>query len=159
MLAVVERGQFFISDGLRSHFSVAEMMCPCCQVWNVEQGLIDTAERFRCLVQESVYVNSGYRCPKHNLEVDGARASRHMMGLAMDFRIKNKSIWTAFNFAIQVFPRVIIYPRRFIHVDIDETFGEHWYRVKHGDGYDSIEVALAAHPELSPDQIFGDFAA
>jgi uncharacterized protein YcbK (DUF882 family) len=33
-----------------------------------------------------VIVNSGWRCEAHNIEVGGARASRHLIGCAADIR-------------------------------------------------------------------------
>lgn len=39
-----------------------------------------------------IYVNSGYRCPRLNSVVGGARYSGHMYGWCADLRVKDRSI-------------------------------------------------------------------
>jgi uncharacterized protein YcbK (DUF882 family) len=36
-----------------------------------------------------IHISSGFRCPKHNYELDGALFSQHLVGLAADIRIDN----------------------------------------------------------------------
>ena len=38
-----------------------------------------------------VLISSGVRCPAHNAAVGGVKNSRHLLGKAMDFRVKNVS--------------------------------------------------------------------
>lgn len=72
------------------HFTFAEMRCKCggkragCQRIKVAHGLGYRADRYRENVGRPVRVVSGYRCPGHNKAVGGARASRHLLGDAMD---------------------------------------------------------------------------
>lgn len=42
-------------------------------------------ERVRMVLQSPMRVNSGYRCPRLNAAVKGAKDSAHMKGLAADF--------------------------------------------------------------------------
>jgi zinc D-Ala-D-Ala carboxypeptidase len=123
--AKVKDGVFLTNEGTPSHFKTDELACHCCGVWEpIEQGLIDSLEKTRNELNQPIYLDCGYRCPKHNAEVDGATSSRHMMGLASDWRLeKGKSIWEAAKVAKKYFARVIIYPNGFIHTDMDDSGG------------------------------------
>jgi hypothetical protein len=46
--------------------------------------LADGLERVRSVLDHPVWVSSGYRCPKVNAGLGGARYSQHMQGLAAD---------------------------------------------------------------------------
>ena len=72
---------------------------------------------------EPVYVNSGYRCPRLNEEVNGAQHSQHMQGLAADIRPATPSRLLEMVAYIEErlpFDQLIIY-RDFLHVSISET--------------------------------------
>lgn len=47
--------------------------------------LADGLERVRNVLSVPIHVSSGYRCPKLNAAIGGARTSAHMQGLAADF--------------------------------------------------------------------------
>lgn len=85
------------------HFSEKEFWCRCsqCQKGDVEMGIPPggmmggVPENVKALVEnvldplrekygKPIKVNSGYRCPKHNLAVGGATQSQHMKGEAAD---------------------------------------------------------------------------
>ena len=70
------------------YFRMEEFKCKCC-------GQVDFPENIKALVEnvldpareklgKPIVVNSGYRCPKHNLEVGGVVNSQHMKGEAAD---------------------------------------------------------------------------
>ena len=72
------------------YFKEREFACKCCgqlppsmraNIVALVDNVLDPArEQFG----GPVVVNSGYRCPKHNLEVDGVVNSQHMKGEAAD---------------------------------------------------------------------------
>ena len=85
------------------HFSEKEFWCRCnqCQKGDAEMGIPPggmmggVPENVKALVEnvldplrekygKPIKVNSGYRCPKHNLAVGGATQSQHMKGEAAD---------------------------------------------------------------------------
>ena len=85
------------------HFSEKEFWCRCsqCQKGDAEMGippggmLGGVPENVKALVEnvldplrekygKPIKVNSGYRCPKHNLAIGGAIGSQHMKGEAAD---------------------------------------------------------------------------
>lgn len=78
------------------HFRREEFACKCgryCDGWPGEMSeiLVRAADRLRAHFGAAVTVSSGLRCPKHNANVGGASASRHMTGRAMDFRVAGKT--------------------------------------------------------------------
>ena len=85
------------------HFSEKEFWCRCsqCQKGDAEMGIPPggmmggVPENVKALVEnvldplrekygKPIKVNSGYRCPNHNLAVGGATQSQHMKGEAAD---------------------------------------------------------------------------
>lgn len=56
-----------------------------------EEKLVRLAERVRAAFDAPVLISSGVRCPAHNAAVGGVKNSRHLLGKAMDFRVKNVS--------------------------------------------------------------------
>lgn len=72
------------------YFKESEFACRCCgqlppsvreNVETLVQAVLDPA---RQVYGGPVYVNSGYRCAKHNREVGGVPASQHLRGEAAD---------------------------------------------------------------------------
>ena len=67
------------------NFKVSEFACKCgCGTNNIDQRIINMAQKIREEVGEAVRVNSGYRCEKHNTRVGGVKGSFHTKGLAAD---------------------------------------------------------------------------
>jgi len=102
------------------HFNLSEFECPCCWQVRLVPRLVYLLEKLRKKVGEPILVSSGYRCPKHNKVIGGAKHSYHMQGKAADIYTKRTSVEELGRLAHEVgFPTVILYPRHgFIHVDI-----------------------------------------
>lgn len=72
------------------HFNYNEFKCKCCgdlpleAKQNVEALVNEVLDPAREELGMPVIVNSGYRCPKHNLKVGGVKNSQHMKGEAAD---------------------------------------------------------------------------
>ncbi len=77
------------------HFRREEFRCPCGQCGGFpaepEEALVRLAEQVRRAFDAPVLVSSGVRCPEHNAVVGGVKNSRHLLGKAMDFRVRNVS--------------------------------------------------------------------
>ena len=71
-------------------FKMDEFRCRCCGGLpplaraNVEALVREVLDPARERFGGPIRVNSGYRCPKHNLAVGGVRGSQHMKGEAAD---------------------------------------------------------------------------
>lgn len=72
-------------------FKLDEFKCRCCE----SNGTLQAVSNTKALVENvldparerlgrPITVNSGYRCPKHNLAVGGVKNSQHMAGEAAD---------------------------------------------------------------------------
>jgi len=79
------------------NFDYAEFSCHCCgklcSDWKAGEvpQIILSVQKFRDLVGKPVQILSGYRCPKHNAEVEGVRFSQHLVGNAADVRVQGMS--------------------------------------------------------------------
>ena len=67
-------------------FKLEEFQCPCCGRVMVTAGLVFLLDILRASLGRRLIVTSGYRCLKHNAEVHGTEASRHLLGAAADLR-------------------------------------------------------------------------
>jgi len=70
------------------HFDFNDIRCPCCDCLKIVPGLfrhMELLEKMRQEVGFPIIVNSGYRCPEHNKEVNGSSRSWHML-FATDVR-------------------------------------------------------------------------
>ena len=82
---------------LTPHFSVAELTAsstglrlgidnaPSDEILDNLAALADGLERIRALLGCAMHIDSGYRGPKLNAAVKGAKNSAHLKGLAADF--------------------------------------------------------------------------
>ena len=81
---------YFNAPAQKSHFSAAELMCPCCGVGadKMSPNMLQMAEEIRHENGDKpMIVSSGYRCKKHKAEVGGNANSHHLYGQAMDVHI------------------------------------------------------------------------
>lgn len=89
---------------------------------------------------KAIRVNSGYRCPKHNLKVGGAVGSQHMKGEAADI-VPGDSLERLVRIIKEqgVFDQMIVYPT-FVHVSY-KRFGTNRHQVlkKVSGGYVSAQ--------------------
>ncbi len=72
-----------------SHFQPKEFACHHCGKVHINPKLIPMLENLRfSLGNKPIIITSGYRCPLHNREVDGAKHSQHLQGRAVDIKVK-----------------------------------------------------------------------
>jgi zinc D-Ala-D-Ala carboxypeptidase len=75
-----------------AHFTWREVRCKCgghpgCRGILTDHKLMQGLERYRTLPGVgAVTIESGYRCPLHNVSVGGAPSSQHVQGKAADVR-------------------------------------------------------------------------
>ena len=78
------------------YFDRHEFACKCGKYCNgfpaeLDALLLEQADAVREHFGAPVYVSSGVRCAKHNVNVGGASGSRHKTGKAMDFCVAGRS--------------------------------------------------------------------
>ena len=62
--------------------------------------LIDILVNIREHFQSPLIINSAFRCENHNKKVGGSSKSRHLIGDAVDFRIKNVETKKVYDYVI-----------------------------------------------------------
>ena len=111
------------------YFKMKEFECrdgcpmPASARENIEalvQAVLDPA---RERLGKPIYVNSGYRCPRHNAAVGGVPNSQHMRGEAADIRLAEIADNAEIVSAIKEngrWDQMIVYPT-FVHVSWKRT--------------------------------------
>ena len=101
-------------------FKFEAFECSCCRGNKTSPELIRMLDRARELAGIPFYVNSGYRCPKHNREEGGKSTSSHLKGLAADIRCNDSSSrFLIIESLLKVGFTRIGQGSNFIHCDID----------------------------------------
>ncbi|MGB9682877.1 MAG: YcbK family protein [bacterium] len=69
---------------IAKNFNLKEFVCPCCGVVMIDRKLVELLQALRDKIARPIIVTSGYRCPKHDIEVGGNGSSYHTKGMATD---------------------------------------------------------------------------
>lgn len=108
------------NEKVGQHFKVREFACKDgSQVVFIDSYLVSILDILRNEVGKPVIINSGYRTPQRNKEVDGAKYSYHMRGMAADIRVNGmnaKEIADKLNKIIPNECGIIVY-ENWVHVD------------------------------------------
>ena len=70
------------------NFSRTEVACSHCLKDGVKDEAMDALQALRIAQDRPLRVNSGYRCPEHNVNVGGVKDSFHVKGMAFDISIR-----------------------------------------------------------------------
>lgn len=102
------------------HFKVKEFACKDgSQVVFIDSYLVSILDILRNQVGKPVIINSGYRTPTRNKEVNGAKYSYHMRGKAADIRIEGMTAKEIANKLNKIIPNecgIIVY-NTWVHID------------------------------------------
>lgn len=90
---------------LTLHFNSSELACPCCGLLKVNYNLLYLLEAIREHFKTPVIINSGYRCLKHNTEINGGTNSQHLLGNAADIVVKGISPLIVYKYAVSINPK------------------------------------------------------
>ena len=70
----------------------SEITCRCgCGFDSLSMDTVTLFQALRDFAGQPIHINSGCRCPEHNLSVGGSTSSPHIFGVALDFRVNG---WT-----------------------------------------------------------------
>ena len=106
------------------YFKMNEFQCkdgctmPTSARENIEALVEAVLDPARERLGKPIYVNSGYRCPRHNAAVGGVPGSQHMRGEAADIRLAEIADNAEIVSAIKEngrWDQMIVYPT-FVHV-------------------------------------------
>lgn len=89
-----------------AHFNRSEFACQCgCGFDAVDIELIAALEWLREVTRSSITITSGNRCPTHNKnEGSTATKSKHIMGIACDFKTRGHSPQVIYDLLDQQYP-------------------------------------------------------
>ena len=102
------------------NFSPAEIACRGTGKLLLNEAALEALQALRDHLGKPLIIRSAYRSPEHNRAVGGAKASKHMEGIAFDVAMANHDP-EAFEVAARVigFRGFGFYPRSgFIHIDL-----------------------------------------
>ena len=89
---------------------------------NIEALVAEVLDPVRIAYGKPIYVNSGYRCEKHNKAVGGVLRSQHLVGQAADIRCDDNAALARIIVSQGKFDQLIFYPT-FLHVSYKRTGG------------------------------------
>jgi len=113
------------------YFSQNEFSCKCgCGHNPIKYEMVKKLDFARSNSKTPFIINRGCSCIYHNNEVGGSKTSSHLLGFAVDIRVKNDiERYDILTSLIKAgFKRIGIY-KNFIHADDDlsKTQGVIWY--------------------------------
>lgn len=82
---------------------------------NIEALVAEVMDPARRKLGKPVFINSGFRCPRHNAAVGGVPNSQHVRGEAADLHCEDNRRLAKIIVELGKFDQVILYPT-FIHV-------------------------------------------
>lgn len=117
------------------YFTAWEFACPHCNECLIDDELIQILDTIREEIKSPIIVTSGYRCPEHNKEINGAPQSKHLLGIAADIIAPKLTVKELYRIAEEVLGNtggLGYYPARgFVHVDTRKEMTR-WYEIKKG---------------------------
>lgn len=113
---------------LSRNFSSKELACPCCGTCDVSPLLVTRLQALRDIVKRPLVVNSGFRCKKHNEEIQGQKFSQHLRGRAVDISTKDftpEALDSLHKLCDSMFEGFGRY-ETFVHLDVREGPSARW---------------------------------
>jgi len=90
-MKVTTLATFLIFSILSAQQFNGDFACECgCNVNRMNQEFLNQLKKLEKKCSQKFYITSGYRCSKYNREVGGYSQSKHMSGMAVDIRYRNK---------------------------------------------------------------------
>jgi len=110
------------------HFRLSEFACPCCKRVMLHPKLLAKLMELRKIIERPVYITSGYRCPSYNQKIGGVVNSYHLIGLAVDIKVKDINLIELLEYAENIgFAGIGFYEKNnFLHLDVRPTKRARW---------------------------------
>ena len=108
------------NDYVCKWFKPEEFRCKCgCGLSAVGVSLLMVLDDVREHFGKPVLVVSGCRCKKHNAAVGGAKASKHMLGIAADIKVRGVEPIEVWGYLTEKYPNkfgIGLY-KTWVHID------------------------------------------
>jgi len=110
------------------HFKLSEFSCPCCNLVMLHPKLLAKLVELRNILERPVYISSGYRCSKYNIQIGGIRNSYHCIGLAADIKVDDINLIELLEICENIdFNGIGFYENKnFLHLDVRPTKRTRW---------------------------------
>jgi len=110
------------------HFNLSEFACPCCHRVMLHPLLLEKLKKLRKIIEKPIHITSGYRCFAYNRKVGGVANSYHLIGLAVDIRVKDINLIELLGYAEEIdFTGIGFYEKKnFLHLDVRPTKRARW---------------------------------
>ena len=107
---------------------------------NIEALVADVMDPARRKLGKPVFINSGFRCPRHNKTVGGVANSQHVRGEACDCRCDDNRRLARIIVEQGRYDQLIIYPS-FVHVSWKKNgANRHQILKKTASGYSAVSA-------------------
>ena len=106
---------------LSENFKRSEFACKGSQTMpdnGVDPALLELLEKIRAHFDAPITINSGYRSPKHNAAIGGAKGSYHVKGMAADIVVKGVAPSKVYNYLNVFHDGGLGRYKTFTHVDV-----------------------------------------
>lgn len=88
---------------ISTHFDRREFECGCgCGGNTVDVDLVEILEKIRHHFNKPIKINSGFRCPVHNSNINGSPTSQHLKGKAADIVVKDTDVNKVHEYACKI---------------------------------------------------------
>jgi len=113
---------------IAQHFRLSEFACPCCMRVILHPKLLKKLIELREIIERPIYITSGYRCPEYNQKIGGVVNSYHLIGLAVDIKVKDINLIELLEVCENIdFTGIGFYEKKnFLHLDIRPTKRARW---------------------------------
>ena len=110
------------------HFNLSEFACPCCHRVMLHPRLLAKLLTLRDVLERPIYITSGYRCFEYNRKAGGVANSYHLIGLAVDIKVKDINLIELLGYAEEIdFTGIGFYEKKnFLHLDVRPTKRIRW---------------------------------
>ena len=107
---------------MKNYFSCKEEQCPCCHSGGLLPDFRDKLNKAREIAGVPFILNSAFRCVDHNRDIGGSDTSSHLVGCAVDIKIKgSRERYLIVDALLKAGIHRIGIGKTFIHADDDMT--------------------------------------
>lgn len=112
------------NNSLTKNFKLNEFECHCtnstCGGQIIDKKLLLILQEIRDDLNLPITINSAYRCSKHNSDIGGSQNSQHILGKAVDIRVRGMTPEEVQEYLIANFKESLTIGRynSFTHIDV-----------------------------------------
>ena len=87
------------------YFKRKEFQCQCgCGFNTIDYELAEVLDSIRLHYNSPIKITSGCRCRKHNKHENGSKTSKHLIGQAVDFKVKGVNSNDVYSYLCETYP-------------------------------------------------------